>query len=50
MAHTKNNFYNYIFRKTLFDPHVEDPDYNPLPEDRPGGFEWGAADNRPQNN
>lgn len=21
----------------------EDPNYNPLPEDRPGGFDWGAG-------
>ena len=27
----------------LFDSHTEDPNYNPLPEERPGGFEWGAA-------
>lgn len=26
----------YIFRKLLFDPIEEDPNYNPLPEDRPG--------------
>jgi len=30
-------------RKLLFDSHTEDPNYNPLPEERPGGFEWGAA-------
>lgn len=29
-------------RKALFDPVEEDPNYNPLPEDRPGGFDWGA--------
>nr|CAG4650443.1 EOG090X0CFQ [Sida crystallina] len=29
--------------KLLFDSHTEDPNYNPLPEERPGGFEWGAA-------
>ena len=27
--------------KVLFDPAPEDPDYNPLPEERPGGFNWG---------
>jgi len=21
----------------------EDPNYNPLPEDRPGGFDWGGG-------
>ncbi|KDR23092.1 derlin-2 isoform X2 [Zootermopsis nevadensis] len=32
--------------KSLFDAHPQDPDYTPLPEDRPGGFNWGE---RPQN-
>ncbi|KAK4873800.1 hypothetical protein RN001_013160 [Aquatica leii] len=27
--------------KTIFDNHADDPDYVPLPEDRPGGFDWG---------
>nr|CAD7577971.1 unnamed protein product [Timema californicum] len=27
--------------KTLFDGQPHDPDYTPLPEDRPGGFDWG---------
>lgn len=27
--------------KALFDPVPEDPNYNPLPEERPGGFDWG---------
>lgn len=41
-----NGFYerfyadNY-FRKNLFDSQPEDADYVPLPEERPGGFEWG---------
>lgn len=30
-------------RRNLFDPTEEDPGYNPLPEDRPGGFDWGAG-------
>ena len=30
-------------RKLLFDTHIEDPLYNPAPEERPGGFDWGAA-------
>ncbi|QQP50656.1 Derlin [Caligus rogercresseyi] len=25
----------------LFDPTEDDPDYNPPPEERPGGFDWG---------
>ncbi|XP_067681698.1 derlin-2-like [Haliotis asinina] len=29
--------------KYLFDAAPEDPNYNPLPEDRPGGFEWGQG-------
>lgn len=30
--------------KWLFDPAVEDPNYNPLPEERPGGFDWGQGE------
>jgi len=30
--------------KAIFDVE-EDPNYNPPPEDRPGGFHWGAAAN-----
>ena len=33
------------FRKLLFDGPQNDPNYAPLPEDRPGGFDWG--DGRP---
>ena len=29
------------FLSAIFDPVTEDPDYAPLPEDRPGGFDWG---------
>ncbi|KAF7988817.1 hypothetical protein HCN44_007127 [Aphidius gifuensis] len=29
--------------KKLFDEHPEDPNYAPLPEDRPGGFAWGRG-------
>lgn len=32
----------FYCRKYLFDSHG-DPDYNPLPEDRPGGFAWGQG-------
>ncbi|KAK6190952.1 hypothetical protein SNE40_002710 [Patella caerulea] len=37
--------------KYIFDAAPEDPNYNPLPEDRPGGFEWGQgqAPREPQN-
>ena len=34
-------FYCIVTRKVLFDGAQNDPNYNPLPEDRPGGFEWG---------
>nr|CAH0109536.1 unnamed protein product [Daphnia galeata] len=29
--------------KLLFDTHIEDPLYNPAPDERPGGFDWGGA-------
>ena len=37
---------NFIFysRKTIFDGQPEDPNYQPMPEDRPGGFHWGARE------
>ncbi|OXU25424.1 hypothetical protein TSAR_003514 [Trichomalopsis sarcophagae] len=31
--------------KVLFDSNTDDPDYTPLPEDRPGGFNWGQMPN-----
>ncbi|TRY78640.1 hypothetical protein TCAL_11600 [Tigriopus californicus] len=31
--------------KMIFDPVTEDPFYNPPPEDRPGGFNWGNGAN-----
>lgn len=31
------------FRKAVFDTPEDDPDYNPLPEERPGGFAWGEG-------
>ena len=34
------NFERFHFQM-LCDGAPEDPNYNPLPEDRPGGFEWG---------
>ena len=30
-------------RKWLFDVPPEDPNYNPLPEERPGGYNWGEG-------
>lgn len=35
--------------KSIFDAHVEDPDYNPLPGERPGGFQWGEGRPAPNN-
>lgn len=34
-------FFWIDYRKTIFDAPPEDPNYQPLPEDRPGGFNWG---------
>lgn len=39
----------------MFDEPIEDADYTALPEDRPGGFNWGRevdnnANNEAQNN
>uniref|UniRef100_UPI00398EAF41 derlin-2-like isoform X2 n=1 Tax=Pristiophorus japonicus TaxID=55135 RepID=UPI00398EAF41 len=31
------------FLKAIFDGAEEDPNYNVLPEDRPGGFNWGQG-------
>lgn len=31
------------FFKAIFDPREDDPNYNPLPEERPGGFNWGEG-------
>lgn len=35
-----------FYRTYLFEGAPEDPNYNPLPEDRPGGFNWGEQQNR----
>ena len=29
--------------RLLCDPVTEDPNYQPAPEDRPGGFQWGQV-------
>ena len=42
--------YTPMFLKVLCDPAPEDPGYVPLPEDRPGGFDWGAAQLRGEEN
>ncbi|XP_075220931.1 derlin 2 isoform X1 [Lycorma delicatula] len=38
------------FMKSLFDAQPEEPEYTPLPEERPGGFNWGGADGDPPPN
>ena len=43
------NFYS-CFRKTIFDAPSADPNYQPMPEDRPGGFHWGAREEIDQDN
>uniref|UniRef100_A0A1B6MPE4 Derlin n=1 Tax=Graphocephala atropunctata TaxID=36148 RepID=A0A1B6MPE4_9HEMI len=35
------------FLKSLFDTPADDADYVPMPEDRPGGFAWGAVGENP---
>lgn len=40
--------YVIIYRRRLFNEHHEnDPNYMPLPEDRPGGFNWGEGAQAP---
>lgn len=36
--------------KTIFDAPSADPNYQPMPEDRPGGFHWGAREEIDQDN
>jgi hypothetical protein len=38
-----HGFFSFPPRKLLFDTHTEDPLYNPAPDERPGGFDWGGA-------
>ena len=35
---------SFFNRKTIFDDQPADPNYQPMPEDRPGGFNWGARE------
>uniref|UniRef100_A0A6B2E4H3 Derlin n=1 Tax=Phlebotomus kandelakii TaxID=1109342 RepID=A0A6B2E4H3_9DIPT len=35
------------FLKRIFDENDQNPEYAALPEDRPGGFDWGERLNRP---
>ena len=35
-------------RKYILEPHnIEDPSYEPLPEDSPGGYAWGQPHDAP---
>ena len=36
-------FINPSSPRLLCDPVTEDPNYQPAPEDRPGGFQWGQV-------
>ena len=46
---THENLYKiHIFRKAIFDNQPVDSEYNPLPEDRPGGFDWGENEAQPR--
>ena len=39
-----------LWLKSICDPaETEDPDYNPAPEERPGGFNWGGAAQEQEN-
>uniref|UniRef100_A0A1A9ZHZ1 Derlin n=1 Tax=Glossina pallidipes TaxID=7398 RepID=A0A1A9ZHZ1_GLOPL len=46
----QRNGYKFLktpnFLKLLFNEHI-DRNYQPLPEDRPGGFNWGGDDGQP---
>ena len=38
------------FLRNLCDEAPDTDDYVVLPDDRPGGFQWGGGDNNPNNN
>ena len=40
----KNHLTFTLARKTIFDGPQMDPNYQPFPEDRPGGFQWGGRE------
>lgn len=40
---TNNFIFNLFISKAIFDTPEDDPNYNPLPEERPGGFAWGEG-------
>lgn len=35
------SYITIFLRRRIFHEHHDDPSYMPLPEDRPGGFNWG---------
>jgi hypothetical protein len=39
------NLFFYNCRKVIFDAHIDELEDTPLPEDRPGGFNWGQIPN-----
>lgn len=41
---------NFVFRKALLDELPENVDYQRLPEDNPGGFDWGNQQEGDDNN
>lgn len=45
----KSNFFLIFsfYSKKIFDEPQEHPDYTALPEDRPGGFNWGERQDQP---
>ena len=50
MTNGKNFWYSHTgflhivgLTRLLCDPVTEDPSYQPAPEDRPGGFQWGQV-------
>ena len=48
----KNTLYSFVlksnclfyFRKSLLETPEQDANYDPLPEERPGGFDWGQGE------
>lgn len=51
LSSTVNDFLIYFldsfYSKKIFDEPQEHPDYTALPEDRPGGFNWGERQDQP---
>jgi hypothetical protein len=43
MVHLRFVYDKIVILTWNFEMFVKDPAYNPVPEERPGGFEWGNA-------